>query len=55
MTARWVVVATLPQVGGGVRHVAVRARDAAEVRRVLREDPSRVERLWVPVRVTEAP
>lgn len=54
MSARnWVVVASIPQVGGTVREVLVPGREAREVREVLRQDPARVERLWCPVRVRE--
>jgi len=49
----WVVVARIPQVDGAVREVLVQSRHAREVRDVLRQDPARIERLWVPTRVRE--
>lgn len=49
----WVIVVQIPQIGGSVREVLVRKSDAAEVREVLRDDPSRVERLWCEHRVRE--
>lgn len=50
---RWVVVATIPQIDGGVREILVRTRDAREVREVLRLDSARIDGLWCPTRVRE--
>jgi len=52
---KWTVVATGPQVGGGVRQVLVPARHAAEVREELRRDPARIDGLWCAVRVRDLP
>ena len=49
----WVVVARIPQVDGAVREVLVERRHAREVRDVLRQDPARIDGLWVPTRVRE--
>jgi hypothetical protein len=54
VSAAWVVVASVPQVDGGVREVLVERKHAREVREVLRQDPSRVDGLWCPVRTREA-
>jgi len=49
----WVVVARILQVDGAVREVLVERRHAREVRDALREDPARIDGLWVPTRVRE--
>lgn len=53
MSVKWTVVATIPQVDGGAREVLVPSSRASEVREVLRQDPARVERLWVPTRLRD--
>jgi hypothetical protein len=53
VSAEWVVVARIPQVGGGVREVLVERTYAAEVRAVLRQDPARIDGLWCPRRTRE--
>jgi len=54
VSARWLVVARIPQIDGRIREVLVRACDAREVREVLRQDPARVDGLWCPTRTRDA-
>ncbi len=49
----WVVVASIPQIDGGIREVLVERRHAAEVRETLRQDPARIDGLWCATRVRD--
>jgi hypothetical protein len=49
----WTEVARIPQANGSTRVVYVESRNAREVREVLRQDPTRIDGLWCPTRVSE--